>query len=435
VKKSLFVVMAIVCSFFGIKNVSADEIYLEYETNINEVKPFITEIGYETLNLRINELISFYEKNYSNDYPFYFIVLDENLIQLTFFDEIDYSSSFYTSTRYYYNLPHSHSKFGQLNYVYDNNTNAFSDIGVSLNGGSLRSIFSFFTFYEFDPYSYYYSNFDYFYKGTLLTEDFSVYLQPDDTLYVQSFKDSNLYSVHDANSDFLIEPYYLYDDNDAFKTEVGSYVTIDLNNYSYVALSLKNYDQDAFETMVYVKGQYCLTPVYNFGMTERKDILDGTQVDRCSPYYENFTPIRTYILDNDLNNNSIYYLKSYDKSKENLVKVDLSVFDVTYITEDKKDDPYVTISGKTYPTIPYDELTDTSTKSEDEGYVSGKVEDFTFGDFFDKPLEALKDVYNAIVSVFAIITEFILLLPPTMQAFLYTAFGIAIVLGIIKILL
>ena len=54
---------------------------------------------------------------------------------------------------------------------------------------------------------------------------------------------------------------------------------------------------------------------------------------------------------------------------------------------------------------------------------------------FNKPIEALKSVWNAITSIFNLITEFILLLPPTMQGFLYFSFGITLILGIIKILL
>lgn len=56
-------------------------------------------------------------------------------------------------------------------------------------------------------------------------------------------------------------------------------------------------------------------------------------------------------------------------------------------------------------------------------------------DFFEKPLEALRTVWGAISSIFNLITEFIVLLPPAMQGFLFLAFGITIILGIIKILL
>ena len=184
-----------------------------------------------------------------------------------------------------------------------------------------------------------------------------------------------------------------------------------------------------------VKGQYCLTPVYNYGMTERKDILTGTQVERCSPYYQDYTPVRTYILDDDLKNNAIYYLKSYDTSKDNYVKVDTYVFDVTLITEEDASNPYVTVNGKSYPTIPYDELTDTATKSEDEDYVSGSSEEFTFSDIFLAPLDYLKEIWGSVGLFFTMIEQFILLLPKPMQGFLFTGFTLAIVLGLIKIIL
>lgn len=437
-KKSLFLIMIGVVSFFGIKNVKAEEIYLEYETNINEVKPFIEEIGYDNLNIHINELINYYTKNYFDEYAYYHISVGSGFISLTLYNVLNYRESFSQSGTSFYYTPHGGQYTGQLFYNYDYSKESFSEIRVSFGSYSSFPIFEFFTSkYQYSPYNYYYSNYDFYYKGSLFEEyDDLNYLNPNDTLYIHSFQDPSLYSVHQANTDFLIEPYYLYDGNDSFQTEVSNYVTIDLNNYPYVALSLKDYNVEPFDSVMYVKGQLCPSGVYNYGMISKEDYKNGYHVtDRCNIAYDNFTPTKFYVSDNDLKNHSIWYLKAYDTSIENKIKVDSSVFNIHYITEEEKDNPILNINGKNYTTIPYDELPSTATKNEEENYVPGAVEEFTFEDFFDKPLEALKSVWNAIISVFAIITEFILLLPPTMQAFLYTSFGIAIVLGIIKILL
>ena len=42
------------------------------------------------------------------------------------------------------------------------------------------------------------------------------------------------------------------------------------------------------------------------GYTEKNSVTD-----RCSSYYNDFTSVRFYILDSDLSNHAIYYLKVY----------------------------------------------------------------------------------------------------------------------------
>ncbi len=169
----------------------------------------------------------------------------------------------------------------------------------------------------------------------------------------------------------------------------------------------------------------------------------------CSLVYENFTPVRTYILKSDLENHAIYYLKAYDTSIENKVRIDTSIFNIHYITEEDKDNPILNINGKNYTTIPYDDLTDTSTKSEEEGYVSGAScavgdfnctanfsgSNFSWSDIFNSPLNFLKEVWSSIVQVFVLISYFISILPLPLQSFLYLSFSLAIILGLIKILL
>ena len=229
----------------------------------------------------------------------------------------------------------------------------------------------------------------------------------------------------------------------------NNYSEINLNNYSYVALSLKDYtEREEFYTNVEVQGQYCLTSVYNYGLTEKKDIINGYKSQRCSPYYDNYTPVRTYILESDLENHAIYYLKAYDTTKDNKVKVDTSIFNIHYITSEDEDNPILNINGRSYTSIPYGELSDSATISEEEGYVSGvvcAVGDFncthdvlgghSITDIFNKPLEFFKNLIESFVSVFTLVASLIAVLPLPMQWFLYLSFTLAIALGIIKIIL
>ena len=213
------------------------------------------------------------------------------------------------------------------------------------------------------------------------------------------------------------------------------YTEVNLNDYAYVAISLKDYNQEPFEVYFKVKGQFCATPVYNYGMTSKDSVTNNKVTDRCSLYYDDFTSHRFFVLDPDLKNHSIYYLKSYDTTKENIVKIDTSVFDISYITEEEKDNPYVTVNGKKYPTIPYDDLPSTSTKNEEENFIPGETSEISFTDIFTKPLDFLKDVWDSISSVFDLVAELVSLLPEPIKTFLIISFTLAIVLGLIKIIL
>ena len=249
------------------------------------------------------------------------------------------------------------------------------------------------------------------------------------TLVVKDLDGTKLFSFDNGG----IIPTY----KDIFVDKVEeNYAEVDLNSYPYIILSLKDYSKtEEFSAINYVKGQYCLTSVYNYGSTEKKDIIEGSKNKRCSLYYDNYTPIRTYILNSDLKNNAIYYLKAYDTTNENKVKIDTSIFNIHYVSEEEKDNPIITINGKKYTPKSYDELTDTATKSEDENYADGASEKFTFSDIFTAPLEFLKTIWNSITQFFQVINQFISLLPETLQAFLYMSFMLAIILGLIKIIL
>lgn len=277
----------------------------------------------------------------------------------------------------------------------------------------------------------------------------------------QGYDDSSAYIYYQnlnfpalSSTNFDILPFSITDNNPVptimslydgtyDPTPIIGYTEINLNNYAYVALSLKNYNQPSFSTLFYVQGQLCLTPVYDFGMKEKVTYFPGYQVQGCTPYYTDYTPSTVYIIDSDLQNNAIYYLKAFDTSRPNLIKVDSSVFDITPITSANANSPYVSIGGRTYPTIPYDSLSSSATKSEEEGYISGQVvspfdaaADSSFIDgLFSNPLNALSDAWAAIIAIFSLIGSFISLLPVALQSFLYTALALGLSIGLIKIIL
>lgn len=445
-KKYLSLLMIPVISLFMSMEVNAEELYLEYDEDFSLIQEKISSIGYDVFNSGVDSAINYYKENYFNDFPYYSISIDINYDRFND-DEIHislyvYNDSSFTyhhdffsesSEHIVYHLPYPKTGFY---FSYDSTLNSFILDSSVPSGLSLYPIFNFLSLNNFIyPYNYYYSNFDYYYYGTSLGYFISAYdvstefLSIDDTLYIPLYDNPTTYSVYHSTEDFLIQPYYLYDENSTLEPDSDVYTTINLNDFSYIALSLKNYDVESFDTTFYVKGQLCPTKVYGYGLTETNN------TDRCNPAYQDFTPVRIYTSDYDINNHFIYYFKAYDKSIDNVVKVNSSVFNIHYITEDEKDNPILDINGHKYSAIPFDSLSSSANKNETDNFVPGAVEKVTIESFFDKPLELLESVWGAIQSIFTIITEFILLLPPVMQGFLFTAFGISIVLGIIKILL
>ena len=445
-KKCLILLIGIV-SIFGISTVKADtfqasSFYDRFDESVEIL---------DTYSDNISQLISMWETNHTSEYPYYVITygydIDKNisiyLISLKSVNAV-LSTSYIQMIDYDYD---SATAFNYYSYKYYSKTNSYSD---KINVVPI--------FYRIN-YGYYLlkSNFvPVFYEGNgSYSQDGQVIKYDFDKISVSSYT-STKYNITFDPFEINLNSYLPTIETlrgGSYSPSDNNYVEINLNNYAYVALSLKDYTKEISNSYseysnVYVKGQLCATPIYNYGQTEKKDIITGSKTQACSQYYNDYELTRFYILPSDVKNHAIYYLKAYDTSKENLVKVNSKYFDISYITEEDKNNPQVSINGKVYPTLSYDQLTDTSTKSEDEGYISGvscAVGDFNcyeeynesnvFKDIFDKPLEALKSVWSAIINVFEIIKWFILLLPPTLQSFLYLSFMIAIILGIIKIVL
>ena len=441
-KKYLIIGLSIISSLFLVGNVKAETKEFEFynvkfngyaETQMTPINVY-SLVNQDILDNMEQKMVEYWKDNVKSHHPYYYISLsyfsastsgvgfEKVQMRLTAFDAIpiDYTSLVSMSCDYndYKNGSVSIEDKVQLTYYYDYYDNDYHGYNGSPYGlyCDTNNLFSSSTdSNRYLPLFYYSSNYD---------QPFGL----DDT-YVVKNGDETLFTLN--KQDYIPT----YKNKFVDKTDLN-YVEVDLNSYPYIILSLKDYSKtEEFSTINYAKGQYCLTSVYNYGSTEKKDIIEGSKTKRCSLYYDNYTPIRTYVLKSDLKNNAVYYLKAYDTTKENKVKIDTSVFNIHYISEEEKDNPIITINGKKYTPKSYDELTDTATKSEDENYADGASEKFTFSDIFTAPLEFLKTIWNSITQFFQVINQFISLLPETLQAFLYMSFMLAIILGLIKIIL
>lgn len=430
--------LLLILPFMFINNVKADVLTktidllndnYDYQTN----KSFY-EDNKVILSKLYDDVYSYYVDNYKSNYPYYLVNFSSSFSQVTSPDSISISFYLFDTIPNFSIFSNNYPSFSAnriLNYTYRSSDSSYIlPISEITEGSDIDIFYYIFGVDYLSYYRYFYSNFDLIIN---LSDSNSIILNYEYSL-PSTFKLSYL------NGDRFI-PLQEAMGLDIIKDPdlpSSGYKEVNLNNYPYIALSLKDYSKtDSFDVNNYVKGQYCITPVYDYGLKERKEVLSGTQVERCSPYYTDYTLVRTTILNSDLKNHAIYYLKAYDTSKENKVKIDTSVFDIHYITEENKNNPILNINGTKYSAIPFDNLTDTANKSEDEGYASGSVKqfDFDFSGIFSAPLDFMKKIWSSITQVFFIITEFISLLPETLQYFLYISFILAIILGLIKIIL
>lgn len=453
-KKFLIISLSIISSLFLVDTAKAETKEFEYLTRGLEFNGYAphsyadnhtslfesTVYSFSYIDEKIETLLSVWEKDYKKKFPYYFVSLSSLYPVGATYNGGDIEIDLVMLSAIPTNLNSFMSILSNPNndLIYslrlDISSNGSSFTGPS-TGWYFDSYGLFYTYQEFDlpyylPFFYYDSSFD-------------LSFGLDDT-YVVKKGDETLFTL---NKEDIVPT---YKDKFIDRTDLN-YTEVDLNSHPYVVLSLKDYNKtEEFSFNTYVKGQYCLTPVYDYGLREKKDVLSGSKNQRCSPYYDNYTPVRTYVLESDLKNHAVYYLKAQDTTKENKVKIDTNIFNIHYVSEEEKDNPIITINGKKYSITPFDELTDTANKSEDEGYNSGSscdvgdfnctrntlgVKETSWSDIFSSPLEFLKNIWTSITQVFVIITYFIALLPTTLQYFLYISFMLAIILGIIKIIL
>lgn len=447
-KKYLIIGLSIISSLFFVSNVKAET--KEFEYGIFDSENYVIGTGihsYQTyfdnfkeydnflFNLienKIKDLIKIWEDKYKNEFPNYFISI-RSYPKVSFPTYSNMSTQYLRIMLIYSKyIPISVNQFGDCFKQASSDIGMiFVDSGSDFEFSSVSYDYSFSDLNIFDDYDLGNSVVKSVYLSTLYYDsNFDLPFGLEDTIYNVKKENDILFTL--SNKTDVVPT---YKDKFVDKTDLN-YVEVDLNSYPYIILSLKDYSKtEEFSAINYVKGQYCLTSVYNYGSTEKKDIIEGSKNKRCSLYYDNYTPIRTYILNSDLKNNAIYYLKAYDTTKENKVKIDTSVFNIHYISEEEKDNPITTINGKKYTPKSYDELTDTATKSEDENYADGASEEFSITDIFSAPLEFFKKIINAISEFNGLIKELFSFLPDEFLAFLLAAFALLVVVAIIKILL
>ena len=217
------------------------------------------------------------------------------------------------------------------------------------------------------------------------------------------------------------------------KLDTSTTTTVNLDNYEYVILNLKDYNQDkAFTTNLKVKGSIGITPIYNFGQTAKDDIMGSKVQDRCNVKYDDYTDYRLSILKQDLQNNSFYVVKGCEVGSS--FKFDNTIFDITYVDENNKSDPIVSIGGKDYHVIPFDKLPSSANKNEEENYVPGESEKFTLSSITKNLTSTLGSIWNTFTSFFGFVTKMFSVLPSEFQAIAILTFSTGCILGLIKIL-
>lgn len=447
-KKYLIIGLSIISSLFFVSNVKAEtkefkygifdsENYVigtgvySYQTYFDNFKEY-DNFSFDLIENKIKDLIKIWEDKYKNEFPNYFISI-RSYPKVSFPTYSNMSTQYLRIMLIYSKyIPISVNQFGDCFKQASSDIGMiFVDSGSDFEFSSVSYDYSFSDLNIFDDYNLSNSGVKSVYLSTLYYDsNFDLPFGLEDTIYNVKKENDILFTL--SNKTDVVPT---YKDKFVDKTDLN-YVEVDLNSYPYIILSLKDYSKtEEFSTINYVKGQYCLTSVYNYGSTEKKDIIEGSKNKRCSLYYDNYTPIRTYILNSDLKNNAIYYLKAYDTTKENKVKIDTSIFNVHYVSEEEKNNPIITINGKKHTPKSYDELTDTATKSEDENYADGASEEFSVTDIFSAPLEFFKKIINAISEFNGLIKELFSFLPDEFLAFLLAAFALLVVVAIVKILL
>lgn len=206
----------------------------------------------------------------------------------------------------------------------------------------------------------------------------------------------------------------------------ANYTTVNLDNYEYVILNLKDYSsKKAFETNMQVKGSVGITPVYEFGTIEKETITDV-----CNTSYSDFTDYRFFILKNDLINNAVYIVKNCQDSSS-AFRYDSSVFDITYVTDENVNDPVVTFGGVEHHTIPFNKLSNTVNKNEEEGFIPGQSGS-SLTDIVDNATNFTSDIWNSITSFMGLSTKFFNSLPEEFRTLSITAFTTLVIIAIIK---
>lgn len=438
---TLFVILA--------PNVKADtfSVSCDYSNNYSYL---FEKYGQDNIIDLANNMYSLYDSKYKDNYSFYAITMyftDEiAYVSMRLFDSAkvnwcsgggcyvtDTDNYSVSSTNYFvvissYNI--NNSSFELINTKEFNDLTAESSVSswdyltVKFNGSinnssSLPSSVSSAICTIDLPF---YSNLNFSFVSNKYVDEFKLQNRPGSTTYTVLNKTTTSYSFRDY-SQFI----------DGIDSPSANLTTVNLDNYEYVILNLKDYNQDkAFNTNLKVKGSIGITPVYNFGQTAKDDIMGSKVQDRCNVKYNDYTDYRLSILKQDLQNNSFYVVKGCEVGSS--FKFDNTIFDITYVDENNKSDPIVSIGGKDYHVIPFEKLPSSANKNEEENYVPGESERFALLDKLDFLINNLNRFWDAFTSFMGFVGKMFSTLPDEFKAIAISSFTIGCTLMIFKII-
>ena len=403
-------------------------LYSDFETFISNSN------NREIFDKLYKSVVDKYNSDYKDTYPHYGIAVtvftetknSNDLYYLSVnllggeevFDVVGLNDSLYY--RSYHNTPVVHISSIYFNDTYFTNLVNDSDFFYNLYKNEEDIFYAYDVGHNnlpYEPYSGIYSPAYYFESNV------DLYFPVNLKVY-----DSNNKIIKDYKIGDLIPP--LYEDGYDVNATPSNYTTVDLDKYDYVILNLKNYDtKEAFSSVLKTKGMIGITPVYNFGTTEKETITD-----RCNISYEDYTDYRLFVTKQDLTNNSVYYIKSCQEHSS--FKFDNKVFDITYVTDDNINDPVVKIGDKEYHTIPFSQLSNSANQNEENNFVPGESSNLsdklTFKNILENVTDTLSSVWDSIITFMSLVTKLFNTLPVEFRAVTITSFTIMCVLGIIK---
>ena len=418
-------------------NVKAETINLNYNYDLFYLKFENYDVFKDFLNLKhnreiyknlYNDLLEYYNSNYKQTYPYFICQLDYSLDSE--------NGAIYTLTFDMFSTP------------------IHVEIYTGVNDGQLKAsdsenAFLFSTYKEKDttyispqfsntgnsPVHYgfqgVYGSTGSFYENFMISSNFDLVFQLKDnsTVTINNFRDKG--TITFENNDTF--PFLYSSENIFDNLATSNLTTVNLDKYEYVILNLKDYNQkNAFNTNLKVKGSIGITPIYNFGQTAKDDIMGSKVQDRCNVKYNDYTDYRLSILKQDLQNNSFYVVKGCEVGSS--FKFDNTIFDITYVDENNKSDPIVSIGGKDYHVIPFEKLPSSANKNEEENYVPGESERFALLDKLDFLINNLNRVWDAFTSFMGFVGKMFSTLPDEFKAIAISSFTIGCTLMIFKII-
>lgn len=422
--KKILLTLALLLLF--IPGVNAQTLYCNHT---NKYSDYFERFGEDFVIEELNDLLELYNNEYSKEYPFYYITV--NLIEdgnsflqfnLDMYDDpLEMSWQQYNTTstlkqHHMYNFTIPVSK--AIRHKYRIN----SDNSLTLDTAPHSINSEFISFYSENNNYFdctinlpFYSNINPLFVMPQIDNLTQINLQTSPRVdnYDVFTENSNNYTYKQYSTFLKLDP------------SLSNYTEVNLDNYEYVILNLKNYNKtDAFDTNLQVKGMIGITPVYEFGTIEKTEITD-----RCNISYSDYIDHRLYILKNDLINNAVYYVKSCQNGSS--FKFDSSIFNITYVTADNVDDPVITLGGKEYHTIPFNKLSNSANQNEENNFIPGESEN-SLTDIIDNISKFTNDIWDAVSSFMGLVTKFFNTLPPEIRYLSITGFTVLIFISIIK---